>query len=150
LKPDGATRMRSGRYMSHFLQGEGVQDRNRGRPRTGHTHQAKARNTTHISGVSQADSRSRSRRSNVGTSTTPAKIVTGLAEDGSVWQRPAAAVDNRAAATGDTPTPGASDRTIGTRTADRAERDWITRCDRAETTTTATTNTAPATGPESG
>ena len=63
-------------------------------------------------------------------------MATGLAEDGSVWQKPAAAVEAKAAAAGLTPTAGDRATTIGMRTAERAERDWMTRCDAVESTTT--------------
>ena len=42
----------------------------------------------------------------------------------------------KAAAAGLTPTAGARATTIGMRTAERAERDWMTRCDAVESTTT--------------
>ena len=63
-------------------------------------------------------------------------MATGLAEDGSVWQKPAAAVEAKAAAAGLTPTAGDRATTIGMRTAERAERDWMTRCDAVESATT--------------
>ena len=68
-------------------------------------------------------------------------IATGLAELVNVRQNPAAAVDRNAAAMTSIPAAGAVATTIGTSTADRAERDCITRCATSETTSTATTNT---------
>lgn len=56
-----------------------------------------------------------------------AKSATGLADAGSVWQKPAAAVEANAAATGLTPAASAAATTRGTSTDDLAERDWSAR-----------------------
>ena len=71
-------------------------------------------------------------------------MASGFADAGRVWQKPAAAVEMNAAATGFTPTVGASMTIMGMSTADRADRDWMRICASVDSTMMSSTNTARA------